>query len=386
MTRLIFWLIGAVVVLLLGGVFALMMTKDPGVMMLTYNGWMVETTFWTGIGFIVSTVLLILVFVALFRKFAPTRVWSNYRNRRDQKVAKKETAIAVHSWLKGSDDRTLQAIDRIVAAGGSGRLPAAVSLAVGMHHGDWLERYAKFIEQDPELKLFADALQAERLWQLNKHDDFIDLMRSRFDLRQVAWLRDRFWQAMLLQKKSAELVTMVNEAANLQPEYRQTWLLKAAVAALAEMEGDVDAGNVIFKSLSKHQRNLPDIVQAEVRYRVSVGEHEQAFKRLKFLLSQDANVERCAALLDIKIDNLQKVNFIESIEPLNPGPEYCRTAGVINLRQQLWGNAQSWLEQGWKQGDSLSGFYLAELFEQRNMMEQATRLYRELANRSMTKT
>ncbi|WP_196156886.1 hypothetical protein [Reinekea sp. G2M2-21] len=385
MTRLIFWLIGAVVVLLLGGVFALMMTKDPGVMMLTYNGWMVETTFWTGIGFIVSTVLVILVCVALFRKFAPTRIWSNYRNRRDQKVAKKETAIAIHSWLKGSDDRTLQAIDRIVAAGGSGRLPAAVSLAVGMHHGDWLERYAKFIEQDPELKLFADALQAERLWQLTKYDDFIDLMRSRFDLRQVAWLRDRFWQAMLLEKKSAELVTIVNEAANIQPEYRQNWLLKAAVAALAEMQGDVDAGNVIFKSLSKHQRNLPDIVQAEVRYRVSIGEHEQAFKRLKFLLSHDANVERCASLLDIKIDNLQKINFIESVEPLNPGPEYCRTAGVINLRQQLWGNAQSWLEQGWKQGDSLSGFYLAELFEQRNMMDQATRLYRELANRSMAK-
>ena len=132
MTRLMVWIIGLAIVLLMGGVLAQLMLKDAGVIMLTWNGWMVETTFWTGTGIILSTVVVLLLLSAVFRKMAPTRWMSNYRNRRDQKVAKKETLVAIESWLKGSDDRSLVALQKVIAAGGSDRLPAAISLAIGM--------------------------------------------------------------------------------------------------------------------------------------------------------------------------------------------------------------------------------------------------------------
>jgi hypothetical protein len=37
------------------------------------------------------------------------------------------------------------------------------------------------------------------------------------------------------------------------------------------------------------------------------------------------------------------------------------------------------LEQSWHHGDKAAGVHLAELFEQRNMHDQAARLYKELA-------
>lgn len=380
MTRLMLWSVFLAVILILGGLFAQLMIIDSGVMMLTWNGWMVETTFWTGIGILITLFILWVVTVSLIRRFGPARLITSYRNRRDQKAAKKQTLVAIQYWLKGQDANALEALQRVIKAGGSGRLPAAVSLAVGMDQSDWMERYGTFITDDPELKLFADALQAERFWQLGKADDFIDLMLSQFDLRQIPWLRDRLWQSLMEQGNAAKLVPMVNEAANISPELRQQWLERAAIAALEQAQGKPDIGHQVLKPLSKAQKNLPAIVAAEAEYLVSINQHETAFKRVKQLLVRDNNFERADLLLPIKVDNLQKLNFLESHTPSKPGPVMARTLGALNLQQQLWGNAQSWLEQAWQQGDKAAGYMLAELFEQRKMPDQAARLFRELAS------
>lgn len=380
MTRLMLWSVFLAVILILGGLFAQLMIIDSGVMMLTWNGWMVETTFWTGIGILITLFILWVVTVSLIRRFGPARLITSYRNRRDQKAAKKQTLVAIQYWLKGQDANALEALQRVIKAGGSGRLPAAVSLAVGMDQSDWMERYGTFITDDPELKLFADALQAERFWQLGKADDFIDLMLSQFDLRQIPWLRDRLWQSLMEQGNAAKLVPMVNEAANISPELRQQWLERAAIAALDQAQGKPDIGHQVLKPLSKAQKNLPAIVAAEAEYLVSINQHETAFKRVKQLLVRDNNFERADLLLPIKVDNLQKLNFLESHTPSKPGPVMARTLGALNLQQQLWGNAQSWLEQAWQQGDKAAGYMLAELFEQRKMPDQAARLFRELAS------
>ena len=378
MSRLILWIIGLAVTLILGGVLAQMMIKDAGVIMLTWNGWQVEMTFWSGIGGVILTILILLFLSAVFRKLAPTRWLSNYRNRRDQKVAKKETAIAISSWLKGADDRSISALQKVIDAGGSARLPAAISLAIGMDHGDWMARYADFIQTDPELTLFADALQAERLWQAGKTDEFIQWMQDRFELKQVTWLRNRYWQGLLATNAQA-LVEVVNEAANIQPDLRQQWLIKAVTAALEQAHGQAEMGARVLKALSKQQKNVPQIMVAQIRYLASIAQHDQAFKRFKQLLSQPHQHEQAYLLLEIGVENNLKLSAIESLQLPNPGPVFCRTAGVLNLHQQLWGNAQSWLEQAWKAGDKPAAVHLAQLFEQRKMNDQATRLYRELA-------
>jgi uncharacterized protein HemY len=373
------WSFLLALILILGGVLAQLMIADSGVVLISWNNWMVETTLWGAVGIGLSIVCLFILLSALWKRFGPAQLLSSYRNRRNRKAAKKETAIAIESWLKGSDERALTALSKVIKAGGSDRLPSAISLVIGMQQSDWPERYAAFVNEDAELKLFADAIQAERFLQSGKQEDFVDLMLARFELRQIPWLRERFWQAMLEFNKAAELVGMINEAANIQPDAREAWLIKAANRALVQSHGDADAGTQILKPLSKAQKNLPDITEAEINYLVSVGHHDAAFKRAKLLLNSEVKLERSNVLLDIQTDNLQKLSFLESMQPLNPGAVFCRVLGVLNMRQQLWGNAQSLLEQGWQQGDKASGLHLAELFEQRNMKEQAARLYRELA-------
>lgn len=379
MTRLMLWTLMIAVVLLLGGVLAQMMIQDAGIMMLTWNGWMVETTFWSGIGALISVFVIGVLLVALFRRFGPVNLIRKYRNRRDQKAAKKETLVAIESWLKGNDERALQAMGRVIDAGGSDRLPSAVSLAIGLQQSDWHTRYGEFVAKDPELKRYADVLHAERLWQNQKEDDFIDLMLGRFELRQVPWLRERFWQSMLSSGKAKELVTLVNEAPNIQPEVRERWLEDATRAALLDAQGQQDVGSQIFKPLSKTQRNLPGIVSAEINYLVSISDHDGAFKRAKQIVNRGGQTESVDILLDIQVDNNLKLSLLENATPSQPGPVFCRVIGELSMRQQLWGNAQSWFEQSWKQGDKQAGLLLAQLFEQRNMHDQAARLYRELA-------
>jgi uncharacterized protein HemY len=363
----------------LGGAIAQMMVTDAGVIMITWHGWLIETTFWSGLALLIGLVVVVLGLVALWRKLGPTRMLSRFRLRRDQKAAKKETAIAINSWLVGADDRALTALQRVADAGGSERLPHAIALAIGLTQGEWPDRYAAFIARDPELKLFAQTLQAERSWQAQQYPAFIELLQAHPALGQVSWLRERLWQALYEQGQFVALLVLVNESANVQPTVREQWLVRTVTAALHQAQGDDTALVSILKPLAKTQRNLPAILVAEIPYLASIGQHGNAFKRAKILLERPGQSEHSALLIDLQIDNLDKLNWLESHTPVTCGPVFCRTLGLVNLQQQLWGSAQSWLEQGWQQQDRQSALKLAELFEQRKMSEQAQRLYKQLA-------
>ena len=384
MTRLISWIIVLALLLLLGGVIAQMMVTDAGVIMITWHGWLIETTFWSGLALFISLLVAVLGLVALWRKLGPTRMLSRFRLRRDQKAAKKETAVAINSWLGGDDDRAVTALARVADAGGSERLPNAIALAIGLTQGEWPDRYAAFIARDPELKLFAQTLQAERSWQSQDYPAFIELLQAHPGLGQVPWLRERLWQGLYEQGQFAALLVLVNESAHVQPTLRDKWLIKTVTGALHKAQGDDTALVSILKPLAKAQRNLPAILVAEIPYLASIGQHANAFKRAKNLLERPGQSEHCAVLIDLQVDNLDKLNWLENHTPVTCGPVFCRTLGLVNLQQQLWGSAQSWLEQGWQQQDRLSGLKLAELFEQRKMTEQAQRLYKQLAQRQDT--
>lgn len=380
MIRIIYWTVIVAIVLILGGLFAQMMLQDSGVIMMSWNGWLIETTFWSGIGILLTAIILLYIFRAIWKRFAPTRMLTRYRSRRDKKTAKKETLIAIESWLKGADDRALQALQKVALAGGSERLPQAVALAIGLDHGDWTDRYARFISEDEELTMFAHALQAERFWQMNNIPEFLDLMQAHFELRQISWLRTRLWQAMFDLGRASELLVMVNEAANIKPDEREAWLIKTVKLGLTHSNGNKEEGGKFLKVIPKNAKQLPDILAAEVKYLISIGDHSLAFKRLKAILNKPNSLAFSDLLVDIKLDSSTKLNFLESLQPNAPGPVFCRTAGLLSLEQQLWGNAQSWLETAWQQGDKIAGVKLAQLFEQRNMHEQAARLNRELAS------
>ena len=362
--------------MLLGGVLAQMMTTDPGVVLIAWNGYSIEMTFWVGAGILLFLFVALPVLILVLRRFGPHRLWRRYRSHRDRKMARQETLAAINSWLAGDDERALTALARVAQAGGSERLPQAVSLALGMSHGDWLDRYAAFTHHDAELKIFAQSLLAERYWQNQQQDEFIQLLDSQFPLQQIVWLRERYWQALFTRNEHLRLIKLITEAPKLSPDARQQWLFKAVTAALAV--ADAQQGAQVLKVLDRAQRKLPEVAAVEIQHLMRAGKPEPAFKRLKAMLSA-GELAQVTLLLEVPVENQDKLDFLESLQPSKPAADYCRVAGVLNLRQQLWGNAQSWLEKGWQLGDRDCGLALAELFEQRKMPEQASKLYRQLA-------
>lgn len=379
MMRLIGWAVLIIAILLLGGVFAKMMLADSGVMMVTWNGWLIETTFWAGTGLILLSFVTLLIIIQLWRGYAPTRLWQRFRQHRNQKAAKKETIQAVNAWLSGQDDKAVQSLQRVANAGGSDRLPRAMTLALGWHQGDWLERQAELVQRDPELKSFANAIAAQRLWLLNEPAQFMAHMQQHEHLKQVPWLRQHYWQALLSQGQADTLLDQVLTAANLHPDERSQWVEKAAITALKSSIGSAERGRAVLKKLPKAIRALPAILAVELSFLVSINEHEQAFKKVQSALKQGMPEPLLSVIHTIGVEPSKKLTLLEQYEPAQPSALYCRVAGQLNLASQLWGQAQSWLEKGWAQQDTQSGVLLADLFEQRKMPEQASKLYKQLA-------
>jgi uncharacterized protein HemY len=379
MRRLVVFVLSIVLTLLIAGAIGQMMVTDLGVLLITWNGWVLETTFWAGLGLILGIIVVVLALVWLFRRLAFFRLVRSFKQRRQHKIAKKETQAAIEHWLAGHEDDAIKSLQRVAQAGGSERLPQAVSLALGLTHSDWPERFSTFTASDPELKNFALMLQAERYWQTNQHEAFLVLLADHPEITQVPWLRERYWQALLLGGQGRQLITRVNEAINIQPDERQRWLVQAVEGAFKAVWGKAEEGANVLRLLSRAQKNLPEVIAAEVRYLISVNANEAAFKRLKQLLQMPAQVEHCDLLLNVAIDNKQKLEFMQKIQPQKPGLVYCRTMGLLNIQLQIWGNARSWLEQGWQLGDRESGLRLAELLQQRNMHAESAELYKSIA-------
>ncbi|MFQ3228687.1 heme biosynthesis HemY N-terminal domain-containing protein [Reinekea sp.] len=379
MMRLLGWALLWIIVLLLGGVLAKMMLADAGVMMVTWNGWLVETTFWAGIGFLLLFTITILIFIQLWRGFAPTRLWQRFRQRKNQKTAKKDTVQAVNAWLAGQDDKAIVALKRVADAGGSDRLPRAMTLALGWQHADWLERQAELIQIDPELKLFAYAIGAQRLWAENQTKQFIAQMNQHSELKKVPWLRRHLWQSLLEQGEGEALLDLAIIAANIQPDERHSWVVKGAKLAMEKLTGKADEGRQLLKKVPKATRLQPEFLLVEIDFWVSINDHDTAYKKLLAGFKNGHFEALLPALSVIQTDASKKLALLEQYEQSEPSANYCRALGQVNLALQLWGQAQSWLEKGWALNDRESGLMLAQLFEQRKMPEQANKLYKQLA-------
>lgn len=379
MIRLLGWAIVFIAILLIGGVLAKMMLADSGVMMIAWNGWLVETTFWAGVGLILLSFVSILIIIQIWRGVAPTRLWQRFRQHRNQKAAKKETIQAINAWLSGQDDKAIQSLQRVADAGGSDRLPRAMTLALGWHQGDWLERQAELLAHDPELKTFAHAIAAQRLWLLDEPAQFMNHVQQHEALQHVPWLRQHYWQALYEQGHVEQLLDQAQVAANIHPDERNEWVAKAAIAALKRNFGNAENGRSILKKIPKAIKALESVVAVEIAYLVSIKEHDQAFKKLQSALKQNTSEALLSLVHTIVVEPTKKLNLIEQHEPAQPSALYCRTAGQLNLALQLWGQAQNWLEKGWAHQDLQCGVLLADLFEQRNMPDQANKLYKQLA-------
>lgn len=382
MSRLVLKLLLWFFLLLLAGVLAHFMVRYPGYVMVAWGQWMLEITLWTAVGAAVVVVLAIWLALRLLRGVNPVRLARHYRGRRDTRQARLQTERAVKAWLKGDEDTTLEALDKVAKTGGSERLPRILTLIPAQDSADWPERQAALAQADPELAVVGQALRANQLLRQGDADAFVELFEQEPELAEVKALRVEYWRALMARGQAGKALTQIARASGLNPADRERWQQQGGLALIHQAERESPEQLAGLKSLPRKMRQHPDIVAAEVRCLASHDKLDEAFRLLKKHLEKDAHDSLVLLLSELPFETAPALKLAEQLESRQspPSPALSLALGELCEREALWGKAQDYLSEAWHQGATRrAGLALAAHFEQRQMTDRALAIYRELA-------
>lgn len=382
MSRLLFKVLLWFLLLLAAGVLAHFMVRYPGYVMIAWGNWMLEVTLWTAVGTGVAVFLITWLTVRIARGANPLRLVRRYRNLRDQKLARDETARAVKAWLQGDDGTALDALKKVVKAGGSERLPRLLTLLPARESGNWAERQTVVAEEDPELAVLGQSLKADQLWNLGDRTTFVAMFDQYPELKNVRGLRSRYWQALMSTGQAPVALKHINQTPHLNPAERERWQLEAGLALVDQARHESPEQLSLLKALPKHLRQHPRLVAAEVRCLVQHDKFDEAFKILKKALDRKLDDELVVLLAELPFDTHQALGLAEQLEKKNgASPLLLWTLGQLCERESLWGKAHDYLQEAWQQMPSRrTGLALASHHEHRQQQDRALSVYRQLAD------
>jgi len=381
MSRLLLKLLLILILILAAGLLAHYMVRHPGYVMIAWGQWMIEITLWSALGLLFVTVILIALLIKVLRGVNPVRLLSQYQNRRDRKVARVSTQHAVMAWLNGDESRTLKALQNVTKAGGSERLPQLLSLIPGQDSGDWPDRVSAFKKADPELALVADVLTAHHLAQSGDTVALLALWQQQPGLDQVRQLQPEYWRALIDHGQADVALQAINQSPNLNPADRERWQQQAALAVIEHSCQTSLTALAPLKSLPKPVRQKADLVAAECRCLLLHEKPEEAFKSLSRALNKAPAPMLLRCLLDTRMPSPRSLTLAEQLEKRHgSSPSLMLTLGRLCEAQELWGKAEDYLSEAWRQEpDRENGLALARFYEHRQQTDRALAQYRELA-------
>lgn len=382
MSRLLLKILVWLVLILAAGLLAHFMVRYPGYVMVAWGQWMVEITLWSAVGLFLVLFIVTWLAIKLLRGVNPVRLARQYRDRRDRKTARVATGQAVMAWLEGDDTGTLSALNRVVKAGGSERLPRVLTLVPGQDKGDWPERVSEFKQNDPDLALVADALTAEHLVQSGDSAALLALWQQQPGLQRIRRLQPDYWRALMDQGQAEVALHAINKAPNLNPSDRERWQQHVALQLIEQACQTSEADLAPLKTLPKAIRQKADVVASECRCLLVHGQTDNAFKRLSKALEKAPAPVLLRCLLDERLPEARTLPLAEQLEKRHgPNPTLMLTLGQLCEAQSLWGKAEDYLVEAWRTDPNRdSGLALARFFEHRQQTDRALAQYRELAH------
>ncbi|WP_108126335.1 heme biosynthesis protein HemY [Saccharospirillum mangrovi] len=382
MSRMIVRVILWFVLLLAAGVLAHFMVRHPGYVMLAWGQWMVEITLWAAVGLLVVGLLVLWLVVRLWRGVNPIHWARRYRDHRDRRAARVETERAIGAWLTGDEATALSALNKVVKAGGSERLPRLMTLIPERTHPNWSERLADFIEADPGLSLAAWALQANQLIQHGNTQALVDLVERQPELASVRFIQPPYWRALIDEGQADKALRRIEAAPGLHPDDRERWQRLAGRALVEQAYADGSASPATLKLIPRNLRQKPALVATEVRCLARHNRLTDAFDRLKKALERAPADELWALLTELPFNASDALQLGEAIlvKSRQPSATAQTVLGLLSEREALWGQAENYLQAAWEQAPSVqSGQALAALYERRGDKDRALALYKQLA-------
>jgi len=382
MSRLVVKVVLWFLLLLAAGVLAHFMVRHPGYVMLAWGQWMVEITLWAAVGLLVVGLLAFWLVLRLWRGLNPVRWVRRYRDHRDRRAARVETERAVRAWLTGDDATALSALNKVVKAGGSERLPRLMTLVPDRNHPSWSERLADFIEADPDMALAAWSLQANQLIQHGNSQALVDLVERQPELASVRFIQPPYWRALIDEGQADKALRRIEAAPTLNPDDREQWQRLAGRALVEQAYASGTPNNSVLKALPRGMRQKPGLVATEVRCLARHERLSEAYDRLKKALERAPADELWLLLAELPFNNSDALRLGESIltRSRQPSAAAQTVLGLLSEREALWGQAENYLQAAWQQQPSVqAGQALAALYERRGDKDRALTLYKQLA-------
>jgi HemY protein len=375
-----------------GGLLAHLLLADPGYVAIRFGRTLFETTLPVFVLLLAGAMALLL---ALRRAFASRRRIAQLRAERRRRRAREESArglldLAAGQWksaeellTRAAPEADSPASNYLVAA------RAADLLDATDRRDEWLARAQ---QESPESRTAAlitlaemqmrrgqDAAALQTLEQLDASGD----LNSR-GLELMARLCQQLGRGDRLQSLAPRL-----QSDKELPESQVNELLaNVRLAALrsAGERADAEAVEAAWSDLPRPVRRLPQSVVAYARAAMASGRHPAAEKALRELIDDTPEAGAIRLYGDLVLDEpLAPLERAETWLRKRPeDPDLLASCARLCLRAELFGKAISYLEAGLARRPSAeNSLILADLLEQMGERDNATRVLRDSARRSI---
>ncbi len=346
-------LLGVVVFIVAGIVLSVVFRDSQGYVLVSFNGWQIQTS----VLFAVAGVLLSVWLIAVAWKiltailFAPTTI-RRFRARRRAKKARR-------SWHEGlayyAEAHWARAETELEDHAEAHEAPGLHHLfaARAAHHQDKPEardNYLSAAGQDETLSdLAVDMTRAELQIAAGEHEAAHEtLARLRTTAPRHPWVLRLYAEHAWATERYDVLAQLLPDLAKAGTvsQTRLTTLREAAAIHALGQPKDTGALSTAWGNLSKTERADPKIAAYYARCLSALGEEDEAANVIRKTLKKtyDRDMVMIFGRLAPRDDNSQLADVEAWIEKHGEQPELMLVAGWLCLARKLWGRARHYLD------------------------------------------
>ncbi len=298
-------LIYLLVVIILAGWLGTLIARDPGYVLISYDGATLETGLWVMAAILLVAGIAIYYLLRLLGAIRGTGlVWQGWRESRRLDRSREQTARGMTLLQAGEYERAERFLMGGVDETKNGALNyiAAARAADALGDKDRRDRLLRqAVERDPGVKQAAAVARAEMSLRRRQWRECIDSLRDCDDntavvnLKKHALFELKDWQALM------ELMPLARKTAD-DPTEAIEFEKKVAMARLSEEMADA-AREVIFKKLRDRLKKDPQVILTYCRH---LSGEKKAESLLRKALSTDWNPDLVVTYGELGVATLDK--------------------------------------------------------------------------------
>lgn len=383
-------LILLLVFLALGAAAAGLLRSDEGYVLLSFQGWVLETT---ATGFVIAVIALCAVLLLGWRLLAgtvslPRSVREALERMREKRAHAAFVSglghLTAEDWKRAEIDLVRRAADHDQAQLNY-LFAARAARAAGQ--SERCEQYLDLAAQNaPEGDVRVPLARAEMLREDGRADQAVTLLetlhRAEPKHRPVAALLCEAYADAGRWQPLQELLGKLERRKPMPAERWQALMQAAAIGQLSEARdsGRLEPLRTVWNRLPRPTKETAPVRLAYFRGLVDLNAERQALELVSLAVTRDWDAD--LVLLYGRIDGGDAVSQLATVEQwLNKygeKPELLLVAGRTCLRNRLWGKARSYLDGAIRIRPTPEAYLeLARLCQETRQADDASRFYRQ---------